>query len=216
MSEAAAVAEQPAAVETPPAVDPPATSAAAAETVESLPAWAQKLIRDTREEAASHRTKANTVAAEHQASLDAIAKALGLKEADDPAAAAKTAAEERDAARAEAKQAKVENAVLRMAAKHGAVPEALTDSRSFMAQLDAIDPAAEDFTAKLETAIKAAVEANPALKAAPVVPARSGGPLPPTPPAAGQLTAEDVKAMTPDEVVKAKAEGRLNQLLGVK
>jgi hypothetical protein len=186
------------------------------ENVESLPEWAQKLIRDTRQEAATHRTKANDLQTQHQASLDAIAKALGLKPDDDPAAAAKTAAERAERAETEAKAAKVENAVLRMAAKHGALPEALTDSRSFMAKLAGIDPAADDFSAKVEAAIKEAVEANPALKGAtPAVPARSGGPVGGGTPAPGQLSREDLKTMTPAQITKAKAEGRLNQLLGI-
>jgi hypothetical protein len=184
--------------------------------VDSLPEWAQKLIRETRQEAATHRTKANELQAEHQRSLDAIATALGLKPEDDPAAAAKTAAERAERAENEAKQVKVENAVLRMAAKHGAVPEALTDSRSFMNKLAGIDPAADDFSAKVENAIKEAVEANPALKAAAsAVPARSGGSVGGGTPAPGQLSREDLKTMTPAQVTKAKAEGRLNQLLGI-
>ena len=204
---------------TPPAppVDPPAPEPTPQPNdVGALPDWAQKLIRDTRTEAATHRTKLNEATQAHQASLDAIAKALGLKQDDDPTAAVKTAAEERDAARQEAKAARVENAVLRMAAKHGANPEALTDSRSFMRTLEAIDPAADDFAAQVETAIKTAVEANPNLKVAThPAPPRSGGPVGGGTPQPGQLSREDLRGMKPEEITKAKAEGRLNQLLGI-
>lgn len=145
--------------------------------VASLPAWAQKVIADTRSEAATHRTKATTAAETHQATMDKLATALGLKPDDDPAAAAKTAGEERDAAQAVSKNLAAENAVLRMASKNGANPESLTDSRSFMKMLEAIDPVADDFAAQVDAAIKAALEANPALKTGPPTPARSGGPV---------------------------------------
>lgn len=210
------VAEAPPAGTPAPPVTPPTASDNGDWSVETLPAGAQKMIRDLRAEAAANRTKANDTAAQHQASLDAIAKALGLKDADDPAAAAKTAADERDAERARAKALSIENAVLKTASKHGAVPEALTDSRSFMAQLEAIDPAAEDFNAKLEEAIKAAVETNPALKSASAVPSRSGGPVGGGAEIPGQLTAEDVKTMTTEERLKAKAEGRFDAALGIR
>ena len=147
----------------------------APDDVASLPDWAQKLIGKTRTEAATNRTKAGTANDALTATRDAIAKALGLKDDDDPVAAAKTAAEERDAARTEAKATKIENAVLRAASKNGASPEALTDSLAFMRTLEAIDPTADDFAAQVGTAIKTAVEANPALKGAPVVPVKSGG-----------------------------------------
>lgn len=176
MSEVAApVAPEPAAAAGPPAPAPETPAPAAPDDVASLPDWAQKLIGKTRTEAATNRTKATTSNDALTATRDAIAKALGLKDDDDPVAAAKTAADERDAAKAVNKNLAVENAVLRMAVKHGANPESLTDSRSFMRQLEAIDPAADDFATQVETAIKAAVEANPSLKAGIPAPARSGG-----------------------------------------
>lgn len=172
---AAPVAPEPVAAVEPPAPAPETPAPAAPDDVASLPDWAQKLIGKTRTEAGTNRTKANTANDALTATRDAIAKALGLKDDDDPVAAAKTAADERDAAKIVNKNLAVENAVLRMAAKHGANPESLTDSRSFMRQLEAIDPAADDFATQVETAIKAAVEANPSLKAAPATPERSGG-----------------------------------------
>lgn len=204
----AAAAAAPAAQAAPPA---------AAEDVASLPDWAQKLIGKTRSEAAGNRAKASENAQALEATRDAIAKALGLKGDDDPVTAARTAAEQRDAALAEAKQTRVENAVLRMATKHGADPEALTDSRSFMRVLEAIDPGADDFATQVETAIKDAVEKNPLLKGAaaspPAPPARSGGPVGGGAPVPGQL--DSVEGMSSEEIVKAKAEGRLNKMLGI-
>ena len=205
--------------ETPPAAGPPAapveTPAPPVETpptdVASLPDWAQKVIRETREEAATNRTKVRELTDAQQASMDAIAKALGLKPEDDPAKAAQTAAAERDTERAARAELAIENAVLRMAHKNAADPEALTDSRSFMAKMATLDPAADDFAAKVDAAIAAAVEANPALKngnAAPAAPpARSGGPVGGGTVPAGQLSEDDLKGMTPAEIVKAQ-EGR--------
>jgi hypothetical protein len=198
--------------------EPLAAAASAPEDVASLPDWAQKLIGKTRSEAAGNRAKANENAQALEATRDAIAKALGLKGDDDPVQAALTAAEQRDAALSEVRQAKVENAVLMMAERHGADPIALTDSRSFMRATEGLDPSAEDFTAKVEDAIKTALEANPLLKSqavAPAPPARSGGPVGGGAAVPGQLTQEDVKTMTPAEIVKAKEDGRLNQLLGI-
>jgi hypothetical protein len=202
-------------------VDPPAPAAEtpappAPEDVASLPEFAQKMIRELRAESAGYRTKASSAEQTRQETMDAIAKALGLKGDDDPAKAAQTAAEERDQARAEARQVQRENAVLRAAGKHGADPNALTDSRSFMRALDAIDPAADDFAEQLDAAIAKAVEANPNLKtSAPAPPARSGGPVGGGAPGPGQLTEADLAGMKPDEIVKAKQEGRLNTLLGI-
>jgi hypothetical protein len=220
MTDEAATTQTETAPEAAAAVAPAATTTAAdaPEDVASLPDWTQKMIRDLRAEAATNRTKASAAEQTRQSTMDAIAKALGLKDDDDPAKAAQTAAEERDAARKEAKAVKVENAILRMATKHGANPEALTDSRSFMHALDAMDPAADDFAEQVENAIKTAVEANVNLKSAPpaaAAPARSGGPVGGGAPVAGQLGEDDLKGMSPAEIVKAKEDGRLNRLLGI-
>lgn len=203
------------------AVDPlaPVPEPVVAESVDALPEWAQKELRKVRAEAAASRTKATTAETTQAETMDKIAKALGLKGDDDPAAAAKTAAEGWEASKTVAKNLAVENAVMRSAMKAGANADALTDSRSFMRALEALDPAADDFKTQLDTAIKAAVEANPSLKAqgAPVAPARSGGPVGGGAPIPGQLTAEDVKQMRAEgrdaEIVQAKTDGRLDNLM---
>jgi hypothetical protein len=131
--------------------------------VEDLPDWAQKVIRDTRNEAAGNRTKANDAENKHQGTLDAIAKALGLKdEQPDPA----KLAEQLQTSQAEGRQRAVELAVYRTAAKHSADPEALLDSRGFASKVGDLDPNAADFTTKVDTAIQEAVSNNPKLKAA--------------------------------------------------
>lgn len=207
-----------------PVVDPPAPAAPpvvapapVAGDIASLPEWAQKVIKDAREEAGKDRIKAKeTAAAEaRQALAREVGKALGLIDESDPVEAAKTAAERAARAEDEAKAIKFENAVLRRARAHDVDPEALTDSRSFMARLSSIDPAAADFAAQVDAAIKAAVEANPLLRLTPAPAPRSGGPVGGGAPTPGQLTRDDLKGMKPEDIVKAKAEGRLNQLLGI-
>lgn len=189
----------------PPSGQEPPAAPAEAVNIEQLPAWAQKLIRDTRTEAASGRAKAKEHAdalaaleAKSQQQLDGIAKALGLKPEQ---ATPEQIAAERDAATAraeanaaQARQSQVELAVFRAAAQSGANGTALLDSRMFVAGLDGLDPSAPDFGQQVADKIAAAVEANPAWKAlapaaavvppplaappaapAPPVPARSGG-----------------------------------------
>jgi hypothetical protein len=150
----------------------------------------------------------------------AIGKALGLVK-DEPIDPAKLT-ESLTTSQAEAKQARVELAVFRSAASAGGDPAALLDSSSFLASLAAVDPAD---SAAVTAAIQAAVAANPRLGAAPA------GPKPPAPnpaqggsasgsPAVGQLTRQQVEQMSRDgkhaEIEKARQEGRLNDLLGIK
>lgn len=135
----------------------------AAGKVEDLPDWAQKLIKDTRGEAAENRTKATAAEQKLTEQLDGIAKALGLKDdkAADPAELAKQLEQQRDAA----KQSATELAVYRAAGKHKGDPDALLDSRGFLAKLADLDPTAKNFTDKVETAIKEAIAENPKLQA---------------------------------------------------
>ncbi|MBN8883476.1 MAG: hypothetical protein J0H73_14320 [Salana multivorans] len=154
-----------------------------AENVDQLPAWAQKLIRDTRAEAANHRTKANDATAAQQQTLDTIATALGLKKDDGQAPTVESLTEQLTTATAstqqaqtDARAARVELAVYRAATGHSADPAALLDSRAFLAKLADLDPADADFQTKIDAAIKAAVDTNPKLKTVQVA-ARSGNDL---------------------------------------
>ena len=145
--------------------------------VSSLPPWAQKLIRDTRGEAANHRTKAKDAETKHAGTLDAIAKALGLKGDDKPTDPAKLA-EDLATEREQGQQARTELAVFRAAGKHGADPDKLLDSRAFAAKLAKVDPTDSK---KINDLIKAAVEDNPSYKTAAPPPA-SGAPMGGKPP----------------------------------
>lgn len=106
--------------------------------------------------------------------LDALAKLItGADTPPDP----QQLASDLGAAQREARETRIELAALKAAPRHGADPALLSDSRSFMAAAAALDPAAADFAASLDAAIKKAVEENPALKAgaSPVQPNRQQG-----------------------------------------
>jgi|SRR4051812_42497272 hypothetical protein len=204
------------AVPAPPAAPPAVPPAGQPQDVASLPDWAQTLIRDTRSEAAGHRTRATAAEQQQQTVLQGIAQALGItpQGAPDPATlqASLTAAQET------ARQNAVRAALYETAGQHGANPAALRDSVAFLESVKALDPAD---TAAIVAAAKAAVTANPALAAAPATPQPPAGP-----PAGGadldggnpgaprQLTEADLTKMTPEQIVKAQEDGLLRNLLG--
>lgn len=222
----------PAPVPAPPVPSPPPAPAAITEAtkVEELPDWAQKMIADTRKGEAAQRVKlretetsmtaAQEAAAkaetDRQATLDAIAKALGLKPEDTPpdpaqlaeqlaaaqAAADKAKTEGQETAAQEAaarRQVEVQLAVYRNAGKHGGDSDALLDSATFLNAVADLDPKASDFAALLGTAITTAIEANPRLKAEAPKPSpgrsSTADPTPsPAKPRATSLTAAVAKA----------------------
>lgn len=140
--------------------------------IESLPEWAQKLIRDTRSEAASARTSAKEAAAKEarETLLAEIGKALGQEDKLDP----EKLKADLESSSAKHRGALVELAVVRAAGKAGADVDALLDSRAFVARLDKLDPSADDFAAKVTEEIAAAVRDNPKLSAGQPA-TRSGG-----------------------------------------
>lgn len=201
------------AVPAPPATPPAAPQAGQPQDVASLPDWAQKIITDTRSEAAGHRTRATAAEQQSQATLQGIATALGLtpQGTPDPAALQASLTAAQDQARTNAVRA----ALYETATDHGANPAALRDSLSFLESVKAIDPTD---TAAIVAAAKAAVTANPSLAAAPVALAGppsggadlSGG----NPNAPRQLTEADLKTMTAEQIVKAQEDGLCRNLLG--
>lgn len=187
----------PTAPETPPVADP--------RVVADLPAWAQKLIKDTRNEAADFRnqlkelkttaearpdgpTAEELVATARQEVAAQIAKALGVAPEQEkplePAQVIEQLTADKDALTKQndegadrLKRTLTELAVVRLSIKAGADPEALLDSRSFLANVRGLDPDDKEFAANVTTAITKAVEDNPKFKA--VAPAathtKSGG-----------------------------------------
>jgi hypothetical protein len=139
-------------------------------------AHARKWEQRAKENAESTKTaveKAVKEATERQA--QELAKALGLVKEDDKTPPDPTKLQ----SQVESLQAKyadkaAEAAIYQGASKYGADPDSLKDSRSFMAALKDLDPAASDYNAQVAKAIKKAVEDNPKHRAS-QAPARTSG-----------------------------------------
>jgi hypothetical protein len=126
----------------------------------------KKEIAKLRKENAKRRTDTRTAKQakdDTERKLKAIAKALGIEDGDEPDVDALK--EKLAKVSSETKSLKIERALNRAANKHGADSEALTDSRSFMKDADALDPDDDDFAGALDELVKSAVENNPKLKA---------------------------------------------------
>lgn len=134
----------------------------------------KKALQAERDARKALEKQVSDMQAAQQTQMDALAKALGLKqdEPPDPAKLAEQVSQEQ----ARAREAQTQLAVYRRAAAAEANPAALLDSASFLASVAKIDPTDE---AAVDNAIKAAIEANPLLKAAPAVPPFPGGPRSP-------------------------------------
>ncbi|MFF5001591.1 hypothetical protein ACFY3G_02075 [Streptomyces phaeochromogenes] len=163
----AAPAAPPATAPSPPAPPAPAVPAAPAATegsepqdVASLPAWAQKLITDTRAQGAQQPAAPAAPPAPPAPAAEGDVTRL-------PQWAQRIVNDSQSAAR----QAAVQSAVYRTASTAGADPVALLDSQSAMTALTAVDP---NDAAAVAAAITAAVTANPRLSATPTGPARAG------------------------------------------
>ena len=136
------------------------------------PATARAEIERLRRENGASRTNAKAQAADEARTelAQQIGKALGLVTDEqgkpDPDKLIADLTGERDTERATTKALKAENATLKAAAQHGADPLRLVDSRKFMAALDKLDPAADDYDQQVSDAIAKAVEDNPTFKAA--------------------------------------------------
>ncbi|MGW6499336.1 hypothetical protein [Nonomuraea angiospora] len=173
--------------------------------VADLPPWAQKLIKDTRNEAADFRnqlkelktaaeakpdgpTAEELVATARQEVAAQIAKALGVAPEEekplDPQQVIEqlttdkeTLTKDHTALGDRLRRTQVELAVVRQAVKLGADVDALLDSRSFLANLSGLDPDDKEFATMITSTITKAVEDNPKFKA--VAPAathtKSGG-----------------------------------------
>lgn len=184
------------------------------------PKTAEAEIKRLRQENGAARTNAKAQAAEdaRKELANTIGKALGIVEDGAETDPAKLT-ESLTASQREAKQARVELAVFRNAAAAGGDPAALLDSASFLAKVADLDPSD---SAALSDAIKAAVEANPRLGAAPAEP-KAPAPNPAQGASAtgavsdaGQLGSADLARMTSTEIDKATREGRFNDLLSGK
>lgn len=201
-----------------------------AEDVNALPDWAQKLIREARADAAKSRTTAKQTAAEEarKAAYAEIAKKLGLTNEGE-----EVSQEEMDArlvqAQQEAFQSRVESQMTRLATRLGFDADAAMDSNRFMDDLAAaldekddnspehianLDPRSSAFAAELERALTSVLDKHPRFKARRFSGGADNGPRE----GSGkpeQLTENDLKRMTPQQIEAARVAGKLNDLLGV-
>lgn len=178
-----------------------------AQDVASLPQWAQKVISDARADAAKYRTGQQTAAQTAQQELaDKIAQAIGLKadESTDPAALTQKLTEAQQATAQKDRQL----AVFRAAADTKQA-NALLNRLDFTNSIAGLDPADGDAFA---AAVKAAVDADPSLKAARAAGASTVSPEAGSP--EGQpITEAQLAQMTPQQISDAYDKGQLKHLL---
>lgn len=138
-------------------------------------------------------------------------EAANQTELEKAQAAAAKAAEERDAALEEARTTAVRSAVIAAASKAGAVDP---DDVFALLKKDSVTIGDDGQVTGAEEAVKALLDAKPHLvgKQAPTGSADGGAQ---GPPGLAQLTRDDLKTMTPEAIVEAKAKGQLNTLLGI-
>ncbi|MEV8600450.1 hypothetical protein AB0465_11290 [Streptomyces griseoviridis] len=146
---------------------PPAAKKPADEDPAATIARLQKELKQANGDAAKARTTAKKTAADEARNeiVQELGKALGLIKDDkdaplDPAALKAQV----EAATAAHRSTALELAVYRGAGKAGVDPDAITDSRQFMASIKDLDPSDEGFAKAVQAAMKKAGEDNPKLK----------------------------------------------------
>lgn len=156
--------------DTKPKPKPPAKKAAAEDPAATI-SRLQKELKQANADAGKARNTAKKSAADEARNeiVQELGKALGLIKDDkdtplDPAAL-KAQVESATAAH---RSTALELAVYRGAGKAGVDPDAITDSRQFMASIKDLDPTDEGFAKAVTAAMKKAAEDNPKLKVAPV------------------------------------------------
>lgn len=178
--------QAPEAADTTPTTDPapkpeaPRTDKAAEKEKGQEPkTFDEAYVKKLRDEAAQGRVKSKELETKlteaeqrQQAQMDAIAKALGLKDDDtppDPEELTKqlTAAQEQAQQReTELRTMRVERAAEKAAREHGADVDTLLDSRSFAQKLAGLDPTDSGFSEAVSDLVKTTVDSNPKYKAA--------------------------------------------------
>lgn len=227
----------------PPASDPPADPAPEVDDKPDVEGktYSQNYVEKLRKEAANRRDSANQEKAAREAAEAAAAEAAtkstkleeilsGLQKVlnpdapkEEPLDPAKLVAqlakvEETSTAALAEKDATirallVENALPSVYSKLQATPGLTTKVLKADGVIETLDPASKTFAKDLESAVAKALEENPSLKAAPVV-VKTGTEPTGRAGATDQLTREQLKGMSPEEITKAQRDGRLKSLLG--
>ncbi len=231
-AQAAADAAVNAVAQTPTPADMPATNKTGEpDTVDSLPTWAQSLIKDLRDENGKHRNKAKTAAEEaaqrekelatqaRDQLVNDLAKALGIGGDDeqDPqalldSANEKTAEQEK---RIDELVGQV-NGYKRDAAIDAAIGDRNVNKKLLKAvlasdnALDGLDVTDDNFADQVSEAVNEAIKNTPELVQA--TPGKSG--IDPTNTKTDQpITRDDLKTMSSEDINQAVRDGRLDHLL---
>lgn len=229
---APAPAPQPASASAqPPAPSGTAPAPAAPVTPATFDQWIQDpvnagFVKTLRDEAAGHRTGKKAAEDRAQGILAAVMQAAGLQPdgKPDPEKVIAELRTQHDQTAAELRQLRIDGALSAAASKHQADPRLARALLLSDGALNGLDPAAADFADQLDAALAKVVAEVPAVKLAPAAPAPP--PAPAAPPVSGgqfngpgaqngvaQLTRDDLKGMTPEQIVAAQKEGRLDALL---
>lgn len=198
----------PAAPEAPAPAVPPAAEPAA----EAPKTYDENYVKGLRDEAAANRVKARDAETAAEARINKILEAAGIKTAEEPLDPAKLT--EQLSAKDQALRAlTVERALDRAARKNGADEDLLAAVLAHKGDLGKLDPNAEDFATQLDALVKSTVESNPKLKAVRATGA-SGIELNGGTGEQGQITEQQLKTMSPEQIVQAQSKGLLRNLLG--
>lgn len=171
---------------------------------------------DDEDDPKRHARKWEKRAKTSNAQLEAVKKALGITKDLTP----EELDEKLKTATNEQVELRQENAVIRAASAAGIDEDKFLDSRSFMAKLDDIDPDLDRkaYNVKVKKIVDAWIE-DKGIKPEGTKKRRSSGSSG-TPSGSGggksQLTREDLAKMSPRDIEKARADGRLNDILGIK
>lgn len=201
---------------------PPNPGNADPSDISALPEGWQKHIRDLRGENGTRRQNEASLTADrdkYKAFYDQVLGVVNPEENKDPAQLAKDVQTERE----QRQESDRKLAIYRLAGQHGADADALLDSASFLTDVRQLDTNSSDFSTQMGEKIKGAVEQNGRLKARSSggnqqrnsAPGSSGSTEFPGGAGNGQqLTRDDLKNMSPEQVEKARVDGRLKTLLG--
>ncbi|GAA0969791.1 hypothetical protein GCM10009555_017560 [Acrocarpospora macrocephala] len=189
---------------------------------DDLAKW-RELAKQNEARAKQNKKDLDAANAKNQATLDAIAQALGLKKGEevDPAKQIETLTAESAKKDSRIRELEIRDAVRDVAGQHGGDASALLDSRGFLRAVADFDPADKGFKAAVADAIKTAVKDNPKLAAAaaaaeekkPKPAPVSGGEFTGGSGEGGPITEEQLARMTPDQIAAAFKAGKLKHLM---
>ena len=179
-----------------------------------------KRIKKLNEEAARYRTERNEARdqiADLSGKYDQLIRGLATLTGQEPEQASPedaiaAAIAERDAARQELRTMRVTSDVNTAINQAGVDPTLTLAVLKADGTLDQLDPTADDYASQVEAAVSAVAEANPRLRTQ-VVPKSSGQAPTPTDSGAHRVSREELATMSPADVHRLAAEGKLDHLL---